>query len=544
MTQLKIKLRAMLPNALGKLNSDPNNLALAKEMESATVKILPQCGTASEILAMAYHAGWDKDTIAGLKQDKQPTNMPDKIWQACHDDFKRVLTDLPDAFNWNYHSQPTVWPINRMIHSDPANSQSPLAAMSALWKGVGYESTTAATPKNHDGNKAFDPGKKFRINGFAPAQGAPFADPCPSEYYEDATKDGKPMSVNRLSPRIYKSAYIQFDMTVNKYGWHDPQARMPVLEEDAAATLDGTRFAEPLFFRANSGDCIQFQATNLIPSVLNLDDFQVYSPTDTIGQHIHLVKFDVTSSDGSANGWNYEDGTFSPDEVRERIDASNFKDGANHNGKAVDWKGQTSSALLQAKTHPILMDNGSMQPKQTFWYMTNSEKDLKEHPWCGAQSTVQRWWADPVLNDKWDDRTMRAVFTHDHYGPSSHQQHGFYAALIVEPKDTVWTQLGTSPEQVVETIDGKTSLNCAQASSAIGNKAIGGGLAGTPVKCANRNDGGPTSYAANIGFIDKESNAARAKVKYAANTTSPLLILRFCTTPIYGQSIHPVDKRI
>ena len=29
----------------------------------------------------------------------------------------------------------------------------------------------------------------------------------------------------------------------------------------------------------------------------------------------------MTSSDGSGNGWNYEDGTFSPEMVTERIDA-------------------------------------------------------------------------------------------------------------------------------------------------------------------------------------------------------------------------------
>jgi hypothetical protein len=40
-----------------------------------------------------------------------------------------------------------------------------------------------------------------------------------------------------------------------------------------------------------------------------------------MGQHIHLVKFDVTSSDGAGNGFNYEDGTFAPDEVIERINA-------------------------------------------------------------------------------------------------------------------------------------------------------------------------------------------------------------------------------
>ena len=45
------------------------------------------------------------------------------------------------------------------------------------------------------------------------------------------------------------------------------------------------------------------------------------TPTDTMGQHIHLVKFDVLASDGAGNGFNYEDGTFSPEEVIERIRA-------------------------------------------------------------------------------------------------------------------------------------------------------------------------------------------------------------------------------
>ena len=65
-----------------------------------------------------------------------------------------------------------------------------------------------------------------------------------------------------------------------------------------------------------------------MPVYYELDDFQVRTPTDVIGQHIHLVKFDVTSSDGGANGFNYEDGTFSPDEVRDRIDAINAAGGA------------------------------------------------------------------------------------------------------------------------------------------------------------------------------------------------------------------------
>ncbi|NOT10523.1 MAG: hypothetical protein HOP23_01585 [Methylococcaceae bacterium] len=482
-----------------KLNSDKNNVVMAAKLKSATLKMLPQCGTQDELFAMAFHAGWNKSTITGLKQGIQPDNLPDNIWQACKDEFKAVLVNLDDSFQWKYQAKATEWPMNRKTH-DPAMPT--LKPMIPLWKGLGYETAKSAYPDDHGVSTTYDPGNKFRVNGFAPAPGAPFADPCPTEYYNDTAKlEGPGILVNRLDPRIYKSAYIQFDMTVNKYGWHDPQARMPVLEEDAANTINGTRLAEPLFFRANSGDCIQFQATNLIPSVLNLDDFQIYTPTDTIGQHIHLVKFDVTSSDGSANGWNYEDGTFSPDEVRERIEASKQP-----GGSVVQWNNQPHKSL-EPMTYRL--PSGNSRTRELGQCSTNPHENNKKHPWCGAQTTVQRWWADPVLNDQWKDRTMRAVFTHDHYGPSSHQQHGFYAALIVEPKDSVWTQLSASPEKVVKPVAGKSILDCSRVSSAIGNKALGGALNGKPAICADRQDGGPTSYAANIGFIDKASNVAK-----------------------------------
>ena len=60
----------------------------------------------------------------------------------------------------------------------------------------------------------------------------------------------------------------------------------------------------------------------------------------------------------------------------------------------------------------------------------------KAHPFfktLGAQTTIQRWFADDVLNNNKIDRTLRTVFTHDHYGPSSHQQTGLYAGLVIEP---------------------------------------------------------------------------------------------------------------
>ena len=36
------------------------------------------------------------------------------------------------------------------------------------------------------------------------------------------------------------------------------------------------------------------------------------------------------------------------------------------------------------------------------------------------------------------ERTLRTIFTHDHLGPSTHQQVGLYAGLVVEPEGSLW----------------------------------------------------------------------------------------------------------
>ncbi|HWN42052.1 MAG TPA: copper oxidase, partial [Thermoanaerobaculia bacterium] len=157
-------------------------------------------------------------------------------------------------------------------------------AMSFHNKPAGY---ATPTPKGGAGT--------FRVNRGAAVRGAPYADPCISD-----TGNAAPM-------RYYKAADIQLDAVFNKEGWHFPQQRMITLQDDVVPTINGTRPPEPLFFRAESGECVEFWLTNLVPSEYQLDDFQVKSPTDILGQHIHLVKFDVLASDGAANGFNYED---------------------------------------------------------------------------------------------------------------------------------------------------------------------------------------------------------------------------------------------
>ena len=287
----------------------------------------------------------------------------------------------------------------------------------------------------------------FILNGLplGPQSGAPFADPAVDD-------NGKAINVfnGKQVVRRYKAAAIQLNVVLNQQKWHYPQQRILTLWNDVAPTVRNTRRPEPLFFRGNSGDIIEYWHTNLVPNYYLVDDFQVRTPTDILGQHIHLVKFDVTSSDGAGNGFNYEDGTFSPDEVQEIIHAIN-------NGGSWTPCAGCAATTLAPKPPPAEICGGPNPPAQC------------TTAWLGAQTTIQRWYLDPVVDSQNVDRTLRTVFTHDHFGPSTHQQAGLYAGLLVEPKDSVWRNADGSP--------------------------MGGGTIGTaPV----RPDGGPTSWQANI----------------------------------------------
>jgi hypothetical protein len=251
---------------------------------------------------------------------------------------------------------------------------------------------------------------RFSTNGRARATGAPFSDPC--------------TSTAAAAARTIKGADIEDDVKINKAGWHFPQQRFSALWEDVDdfLALGGgqKRPPEPLFFRANSDSCINYWFTNLVPHEYKLDDFQVRTPTDVLGQHIHLVKFDVTASDGAANGFNYEDGSFSPGEVRERIKAIRAA-----NGCSVGDARNGTFACPTAKAHPF--------------FGAGPDKDGDGvGDWLGAQTTIQRWFADQTKDNAGNDRTVRTAFTHDHFGPSTHQQAGLYAALVIEPQGSTW----------------------------------------------------------------------------------------------------------
>ncbi|MFT4012702.1 MAG: hypothetical protein QM682_04700 [Paracoccus sp. (in: a-proteobacteria)] len=419
----------------------PADIALR---EAELARTLDQPGHAEElerlrgrIVAKALARGdmtahLDSARIRLLNPEGEPL---EQAAQAFHHDGAGLTVRAPDGTDLPKHKKP---------------DQSEFSAVDG-----GYPMPRAPLPQGTG-----QPDGVYQVNGAPPAPGAPFADPCGGA----VSREGQPSGTDPLTGRVdyvvdpklvgfrrYEVSAVQLDLVVNKAGWHDPQARIDVLTHasGAYAGSDGFKLpgdsgarispttrddAEPFFFRARSGECIEFRHTNELPKELDLDDFQVRTPTDTIGQHIHLVKFDVTASDGSGNGWNYEDGTFAADELAARLCAWAATGDAEAKERVQELGGRAHAAAQP--------DLGALFPDADFCAAPPVRESRLWRLPRGRfpflfQTTVQRWFADPILTHDGmgaqQDRTMRTVFSHDHFGPSSIQQHGFYTALLIEP---------------------------------------------------------------------------------------------------------------
>jgi hypothetical protein len=241
-------------------------------------------------------------------------------------------------------------------------------------------------------------------------------------------------------------------------------------------TIDKLRPPEPLVMRFNTFDCGKILHTNLVPHEYELDDFQVRTPTDIIGQHIHLPKWDLTTGDGAANGWNYEDGALAPGIVRERIHAIDL-----FNSLAIDAQTCLDNpkaevciafdliALAEVPPRAVLpagalpgqlgpIDLTDLLPVPTIdtgdpgSTVVAGMTDLTAQPhpffgagvgedgdeYLGARTVIQRILMDPVVNVAGVDRGLGLTFSHDHYGPSTFQQIGLYSTILAEPAGSTW----------------------------------------------------------------------------------------------------------
>ncbi|MDH3611698.1 MAG: hypothetical protein OES10_00330 [Gammaproteobacteria bacterium] len=308
----------------------------------------------------------------------------------------------------------------------------------------------------------------FVLNGSPPVPAGPFNDPCVDDFGymvevdddlpgpgqwvpkwfdgddDDATwnEGGRPTEFDGDNPRTYKLANVQIDAVFNKVGHHYSQERIIALWEDVLPTINKIRPPEPLVMRFNSFDCGKILHTNLVPAEFELDDFQVRTPTDIIGQHIHLPKWDLTTGDGAANGWNYEDGALAPLAVQERIHAINE---FNVEAMSSDTDDLFPVATLPnpCGDDPLIEGCGTegglthlvAQPHPFF----GSGVFVNGHnEYDGARTVIQRILIDPVHNVAGVDRGLGLTFSHDHYGPSTFQQIGLYSTILAQPQGSTW----------------------------------------------------------------------------------------------------------
>jgi hypothetical protein len=508
------------------------------EMPAAAVTVVAKIGANGQVLGSnarvqrnGGHAGFPF-FVAGIEDSvghRPPTPPMDMV---NTNDLRRARTNNPDLFgdldpdNSAIAAQAQGWDGGLPRHTlqgyadggqDAFNVVTPIDFSKGIGKAkavffaeegtdleqiaMAYHSQRCVDSFRPDGSPALcqaatnQEGKKFRggfvLNGSKPRVGAVFHNPCVDDqgsvlrpgvlgsFFSGESATGNPMNTHGrsafddLNPRIVKGTNLQYDAVLTKTGYHNPQQRIVALWQDVGPIIAKNKPGEPLVMRFDTFDCGLYHHSNLVPAHYEIDDYQVRTPTDIIGQHIHLPKWDLTTTDGAANGWNYEDGTMSPDVVRERIEAINCFNGhaeSCHEGVAPGTP--TGAPLLEAKAHPYFGGvAAALGPRFT-------------DAWLGARTTIQRWFFDPVVNTEGTDRGLGIIFTHDHYGPSSHQQIGLYSTVLTEPAGSKWAhnetgvQLGCSVpgDRPTATPSGTTAAN------------------NTPC----RFDGGPTSWQAAI----------------------------------------------
>jgi manganese oxidase len=116
--------------------------------------------------------------------------------------------------------------------------------------------------------------------------------------------------------RSYNVVALQKKIVYNTgTGDHDPNGAMFVLAADETAARNGTKPDEPLFIRANVGDCVKVTLSNKLPptgipthtgDVPLPEDPGNFPRSNRVSLHAGMVDFRVIRDDGSTVGYNFD----------------------------------------------------------------------------------------------------------------------------------------------------------------------------------------------------------------------------------------------
>jgi manganese oxidase len=116
--------------------------------------------------------------------------------------------------------------------------------------------------------------------------------------------------------RSYDVVALQKEIVYNaRTGDRDPNGALFVLAADEAAARAGTKPDEPLFLRANTGDCIKLTLTNKLPTaglpthtgdVPLPEDVKGFPRSNRVSLHAGMLDFRVIRDDGATVGYNFD----------------------------------------------------------------------------------------------------------------------------------------------------------------------------------------------------------------------------------------------
>jgi hypothetical protein len=114
--------------------------------------------------------------------------------------------------------------------------------------------------------------------------------------------------------RTYDIVAMQTNIVYNEEtGDHDPNGLIYALASDEAAIRNGTKRPEPLFIRANAGDCLAVRLTNRLTTSVPVHDGDVpvepesaWPAGNRVSLHPGMVDYDPARADGATVGFNFD----------------------------------------------------------------------------------------------------------------------------------------------------------------------------------------------------------------------------------------------
>ena len=325
-------------------------------------------------------SGWPADTPR-VYPDATPLRplamLPDFDLSATAPDGRSVsLTPMPDAAHPGYPFMVKGEYLQRAYRAPGAVVADPYGGPGLNWRRPGDTVRDYGSATTTDLERAAMVTRV--VDGDKRAvPGAFIHDPCPP---------GAPL-------REYHPTAIDAKIVYNKAGWNDPGGKLyveapPSDPRDPSTSLEtaarirdriqsGAAPPEPYNMRARLGECVNMRVTN----ATNIDNDR------SIPLDVH--------------------------------------DGDLRNGQVVGGTAfhlPTLMSELSTHVHLVRFDELATDGTSVGW-------NYVQAPMVG-QTYNYRWFVDVAL---------RTVYFHDHQNPNTHQQHGMWAAMNVEPGGSQWT---------------------------------------------------------------------------------------------------------